>query len=337
MVGIGENGLAHLRRELASRMDQLEALNDSMLEILSGLKQGELLGHLLASAGACIPSADSGIVAVGEDGGGSLTLGASYGLDVGEAGEASWLKSLSSRAVPRTLSTTGASSLDNPAAADVTALPGGRRSMVAADMGGGGKKQGFIALFSIFPEAFTARDSEALARFGALASLAVREAGLHSQISALAVSDSLTGLLNRKGFNELAEREFKRAARFGDPLAVLRIELEGLKSINDTYGRSVGDQLLRGLGRRLQLQLRAVDLIGRCAPGTFYVMLAETTAGKASWVLGRIRRALMDVPYETRRGEMKVAITAGSASTERGCADVAQLMEWADSDRLART
>lgn len=336
-MGIGENGLAHLRRELASRMDQLEALNDSMLEILSGLKQGELLGHLLASAGACIPSADSGIVAVGEDGGGSLTLGASYGLDVGEAGEASWLKSLSSRAVPRTLSTTGASSLDNPAAADVTALPGGRRSMVAADMGGGGKKQGFIALFSIFPEAFTARDSEALARFGALASLAVREAGLHSQISALAVSDALTGLLNRKGFNELAEREFKRAARFGDPLAVLRIELEGLKSINNTYGRSVGDQLLRGLGRRLQLQLRAVDLIGRCAPGTFYVMLAETTAGKATWVTSRIRRVLMDVPYETRRGEMKIAITAGSASTERGCADVAQLMEWADSDRLART
>jgi hypothetical protein len=65
-------------------------------------------------------------------------------------------------------------------------------------------------------------------------------------------------------------------------------------------------------------------------------MLAETTAGKATWVLSRIRRALMDVPYETRRGEMKVAITAGSASTERGCADVAQLMEWADSDRLAR-
>jgi diguanylate cyclase (GGDEF)-like protein len=307
-----------------------------MLEILSGLKQGELLGHLLASAGACIPSADSGIVAVAEDGGGSLTLGASYGLEVGEAGEASWLKSLSSRGVTLTVSTTDASSPDNPAAVNVAPLPGGRRSMVAADLGGDGKRQGFIALFSIFPEAFTARDSDALARFGVVASLAVRDAGLHAQISALAVSDSLTGLLNRKGFNELAEREFKRAARFGDPLAVLRIELEGLKSINDTYGRSVGDQLLRGLGRRLQLQLRAVDLIGRCAPGTFYVMLAETTAGKATWVLSRIRRALMDVPYETRRGEMKVAITAGSASTERGCADVAQLMEWADSDWLAR-
>jgi len=335
MVGIGENGLANIRRELVSRTDQLAALNDSMLEILSGLKQGELLGHLLASAGACIPSADSGIVAVAEDGGG-VTLGASYGLDVGEVGEASWLKALSSRTTTRTVLTTKASSPENPGAANLAALPGGRRSMVAADLGGDGKRQGFIALFSIFPEAFTARDSDALARFGVVASLAVRDAGLHAQISALAVSDSLTGLLNRKGFNELAEREFKRAARFGDPLAVLRIELEGLKSINDTYGRSVGDQLLRGLGRRLQLQLRAVDLIGRCAPATFYVMLAETTAGKASWVLGRIRRALMDVPYETRRGEMKVAITAGSASTERGCADVAQLMEWANSDRLAR-
>ena len=63
-------------------------------------------------------------------------------------------------------------------------------------------------------------------------------------------------------------------------------------------------------------------------------MLAETTAGKASWVLGRIRRALMDVPYETRRGEMKVAITAGSASTERGCADVAQLMRSRTSNSI---
>jgi diguanylate cyclase (GGDEF)-like protein len=329
MVGIGENGLVHLRQELARKTAQLSALNESILEILASLKQGELLGHLLASAGACVPAADSGLVALVEDGGRSLTVGASYGFDFNEVEKSSWLKTLSAFA-------SAPSPVAGGARAKTVALPGGRRSVAATSLEGDGKKPGFIALFSIFPDAFTAQDSEALEQFAGLASLAVRDARLRAEIADLGVTDTLTGLLNQKGFNEFAEREFKRACRFGDPLAVLKIELDGLKSINDQYGRSVGDQLLRGIGRRLQRQLRAVDIIGRCGPGSFQAVLAETTPGKATWVMNRIRHAVMDAPYETRRGEMKVAVSTGTASLDRGCTNAAQLVEWAELARLKR-
>ncbi len=328
-MGIEENGLAHLRQELARKTTQLAALSESMLEILSSLKQGELLGHILASAGACVPVADSGLVALAEEGGRSLEIGASYGFEFGELEKSSWLKTLALHAI-------ASSTAGHQVRVDTLAIPAGRRAVAAVPLEGDGRNLGFMALFSIFPEAFAPQDSEALVRFAAVAALGVRDTRLRGEIASLSVTDSLTGLLNKKGFNEFAEREFKRACRFGEPLAMLRIELDGLKAINDRYGRSVGDQLLRGLGRRLQQQLRAVDLIGRSGPGSFHIMLPGTTAGKAAWVTSRMRRTLMDAPYETRRGEMKIVVSTGTASLDKGCANVAQLIEWADLARLKR-
>ena len=328
-MGIEEKGLAHLRQELAGGTTQLAAISESMLEILAGVEQGELLGHILASAGACVPSADSGLVALAEEGGRSLEIGASYGFDFDELEKSAWLKMLSLHAV-------ASAKAGHQVRVDSPALPAGRRAVVAVPLEGDGRSLGLVALFSIFPEAFTPPDSEALGRFAAVAALGVCDAGLRAEIASLSVTDSLTGLLNQKGFNDVADREFKRACRFGEPLAVLRVELDGLKVINDRYGRSVGDQLLRGLARRLQQQLRAVDLIGRLGPGRFLVMLPGTTAGKAAWVASRMRRALMDAPYETRRGEMKIEVSTGTASLDKGCANVAQLIDWADLSLLKR-
>lgn len=322
-----ESGSVNLRLALARKTTQLDALNDSMLEILAGLKQGEVLGHVLASAAACIPAADSGLVAVAEGSAGSLNVGASYGFDPQDIERSSWLKSLAGDAGKEHSPETSGQPSGAP-------LPGGRRAVTVSALEGSGKKLGFFGLFSIFPDAFTERDSQVLHDFATVASLAVRDAQLLAEIESLGVSDPLTGLLNRQGFNELAEREFKRACRFGQPLAMLKIEVDELKTINDRYGRAVGDQLLRGVGRRLQHQLRAVDLIGRCGPGVFHVVLAETTAGKAAWVMNRIRRSLMDAQYETRRGEMKISVSAGTASLEQGCSSITQLVEWADLARL---
>ena len=104
--------------------------------------------------------------------------------------------------------------------------------------------------------------------------------------------DPLTGLLNRRAFDELAEREIQRARRFRHPMTLIAVDLDRFKSINDGHGHLVGDTVLEDFARLASAHLRSLDIIARLGGEEFAVLLPGTDAEGACQLAERIRQTI---------------------------------------------
>jgi diguanylate cyclase (GGDEF)-like protein len=116
-----------------------------------------------------------------------------------------------------------------------------------------------------------------------------RQATQIAAVSAVASTDVLTGLLNRRGFAEATEVELDRARRYGHPLALAYVDVRSLKAVNDTEGHRAGDELLQEIARLLVGATRAEDVVGRIGGDELALLLIEQTAAGAAIVTNRIR------------------------------------------------
>jgi diguanylate cyclase (GGDEF)-like protein len=112
---------------------------------------------------------------------------------------------------------------------------------------------------------------------------------LQDRLEYAASHDQLTGILRRETFLEAARREMARAVRYKQPLALLMIDLDNFKSINDAHGHQTGDQVIIDFTRKAQKALRANDVIGRYGGEEFMALLPNTTQDGAYAVADRIR------------------------------------------------
>jgi len=108
----------------------------------------------------------------------------------------------------------------------------------------------------------------------------------------MAITDHLTGLYNRRHFYVLAENELKRTLRRGHSLALIMLDLDQFKKINDNYGHDVGDKVLMEVGRVLVSHVRSMDICARLGGEEFVLLLPETKSTKAVDVAERVRLAL---------------------------------------------
>ena len=111
----------------------------------------------------------------------------------------------------------------------------------------------------------------------------------------LAVTDGLTGLYNRKKLDEILADQFARFRRHRRPFALLMLDLDNFKSINDSYGHVAGDEVLKEVAAMLKQSVRTVDYVARYGGEEFVVVLVETPLGAALDVAERIR-AVVEVP-----------------------------------------
>lgn len=121
------------------------------------------------------------------------------------------------------------------------------------------------------------------------------------QMAALAWTDSLTGVPNRRRIEDLLEQEIDRAARYELPLSLITIDLDDFKQLNDTLGHDAGDAALIEAARLIGCCLRASDGFGRWGGEEFTVVAPETDAGEASHLADRIRTAIEDHDFGERR------------------------------------
>jgi diguanylate cyclase (GGDEF)-like protein len=132
-------------------------------------------------------------------------------------------------------------------------------------------------------------------------------------ISAAALTDALTGIFNRRGFTEAAERELARASRYDRPFVLAYVDVRGLKSVNDTEGHLMGDELIKTVAGLMKESGRADDVVGRIGGDEFALLLAEQTAESAGPVIRRIRARVAEA-----RAEMEISVpwelTIGVAS-----------------------
>ena len=127
---------------------------------------------------------------------------------------------------------------------------------------------------------------------GALTMLAAWREEAEQQLRLQAITDPLTGLLNRNGWTEQAERALRRAQRHQHPVSLLLIDLDHFKRINDAHGHEVGDEVLRGFGRVLLQCQRTGDVCARLGGEEFCVLLIKADTAAAHAFDQRLRQAL---------------------------------------------
>ena len=151
----------------------------------------------------------------------------------------------------------------------------------------------------------------------------------------LTTTDDLTGASNRSYFLEMSKMEFYRARRYQRPLAVIMIDGDRFKSINDTHGHAVGDLVLRELTHTCQNVLRASDIFGRIGGEEFAATLPDTGAEGATEVAERLRQAVEDSEVQIEDGAVKMTISIGVAVISDETIEYENLLKHAD-DALYR-
>jgi diguanylate cyclase (GGDEF)-like protein len=149
-----------------------------------------------------------------------------------------------------------------------------------------------------------------------------------------ALTDTLTGLDNRRHILKKAEIEFVRASRFQHPLTTIIMDIDNFKLVNDTYGHFVGDQLMRILAERCKKYLRSVDLFGRYGGDEFLIMMVETSLEDAITAAKRLRQCVSENPVVAEGVHVSVTVSMGIAPFNKECSDAVCLIRQADDALL---
>ena len=176
------------------------------------------------------------------------------------------------------------------------------------------------------PNELRARVRAGLRLQQALAELAAR----NELLAKLALTDPLTGLPNRRAFEESLAREVALAIRHVRPLSLLLLDLDHFKRVNDTLGHPTGDEVLSSLGLLLARQGRRGDVVARIGGEEFAVVLPETGKEQAVAAAERIRIAVSSSPLGTRT-KVPVTVSIGVASLPHPCGDLEALVSAADA------
>ncbi len=139
------------------------------------------------------------------------------------------------------------------------------------------------------------------------------------ELSAQAQTDVLTGMYNRRGFQDRAEAELTRAVRYGTPLSVLVGDIDHFKAVNDTYGHGIGDEALRHVAALWRDVLRDMDVSGRLGGEEFAALLPHTALADARLVAERIRVDIADALLAVEGFDpLVLTISIGVATLEPG-------------------
>jgi diguanylate cyclase (GGDEF)-like protein len=194
----------------------------------------------------------------------------------------------------------------------------------------GSKSIGVLSVQSYQSNAYSESDLEMLELLGANAAIALENARLFSEVQELAITDPVTGLYNRRKFLELAEQEFNRSIRYEHHLSAIMLDIDNFKIVNDTYGHSVGDQVLIQLADVCQAAIRQVDFLARFGGEEFMVLLPETDVNEAAIMAERLRSRTEAYQFKTAPADIKITISLGVAELDKTCTSLNELLDRAD-------
>jgi diguanylate cyclase (GGDEF)-like protein len=203
----------------------------------------------------------------------------------------------------------------------------------AAD--GDGRVTGIISV-GRHAKAFSESEHDLFHYLAGQAAVSVENVGLHETVERQAVTDELTGLSNRRRFQETLEGEVARSQRFDQGLGLVMLDIDNFKHVNDTYGHQQGDVVLREVARVLRETSRAIDLPARYGGEELAVVLPGTDLEGAYDLAERVREGIeaLEFPLEDEGGERRVIqITAslGAAALGDGVEDMRELVAAADA------
>ncbi|CAA9587583.1 MAG: diguanylate cyclase/phosphodiesterase (GGDEF & EAL domains) with PAS/PAC sensor(s) [uncultured Thermomicrobiales bacterium] len=206
----------------------------------------------------------------------------------------------------------------------------GPRAVIGAPLLAQDRPLGTLIAVSTRPEQFTTDHLRFLTTVAGQAAVALQNASLYADTLRLSRFDPLTGLANRRYFMEMLTAAVERAGRYGRALALLVIDLDHFKNVNDTFGHLAGDALLRATAERLGSRLRKGDLAARYAGDELAIILPETDLAGATVLAERLRGAIGDEPFLLGGGAVvRLTLSIGVAE-HTPAASVADLLQAAD-------
>lgn len=144
-----------------------------------------------------------------------------------------------------------------------------------------------------------------------------------------ALHDTLTQLPNREAYQERLSHETQRWQRYGNPLTLAICDVDHFKRINDTFGHTAGDRVLKVIAKAIRRRLRDVDFFGRYGGEEFVILMPETRGQDAQQVLDDVRAALADMAFQYRKEPLSVTVSFGVAEFTEGDS-AAQVFDRAD-------
>ncbi len=149
----------------------------------------------------------------------------------------------------------------------------------------------------------------------------------------LSAADSLTGMMNRRTFEDRWQGEVARARRYGRPISIAAIDIDYFKQFNDTHGHAAGDTALQSVGRVIRSRVRGGDFAARMGGEEFVVALPETNSANAVTMAEQLRRAIAENPIRIngQRDVAHVTISIGVASWPEHGEEITRLLERADN------
>ena len=164
---------------------------------------------------------------------------------------------------------------------------------------------------------FSTETKDLAAWLASQAAVALENARLHDVVQRQAITDDLTGLVNRRRFIDALQSEIERARRFGSHLTVVLADLDDFKRVNDEFGHHAGDDVLRSFADLVRSHVRDVDVPGRIGGEEFAILLPETGRVDAVSVAERMRHSLSVVPIPVAENRT-VSVTSSFGVAELG-------------------
>lgn len=148
----------------------------------------------------------------------------------------------------------------------------------------------------------------------------------------MALTDSLTGLYNRRYLEVHLEKLIDKNQESRKSLAVVMIDIDHFKAVNDTHGHNVGDEILKTFAERLKDKLRSFDLVARLGGEEFVAILPDVSEARAHMVAERLRRAIGEVPFPcaVEGGALSITASLGGTLIKHGTHSIQEVLERAD-------
>jgi diguanylate cyclase (GGDEF)-like protein len=173
---------------------------------------------------------------------------------------------------------------------------------------------GCLVISGVDEGSITDEEARNVGLLGAIAAAALEIVWEIEEVNRRAETDPLTGLANRRRFDESLQRELSHSDRFGHPVSLVLVDIDHFKRVNDSHGHEAGDAVLRTISRMLADGVRTVDLCARFGGEELAIVLPQTTATGAFELADRLRRRIAGRPIKYNDAEIAVTASFGVAS-----------------------
>ena len=302
----------YLREQLSEREEELAVLNRSSAIITSSLDIQGIYDSFIEEVRKVIDVSWAAIVLIGENEAYFLALSSEIG-SVWQAGErvplegtaTEWVVTHKKPLVESDLT------LESQFVTEEAYIKQGVRSIAYLPLIAKAKAIGSLIVASRNPSAYSLRHITLLEQLASQIAMHIENLRLYAEVEEKARFDELTGLLNRRSLDEVIATETSRHSRYGGVFSLIILDIDSLKTVNDSYGHLAGDELLRKIGSTMKTTIRGADQAFRYGGDEFAILLPNTPIDAANQVAGRIRR---QIASKKKASDIPVTASLGLAS-----------------------